>query len=212
MSYAMSRAEAICKDRRVSYDLHVYAAAALSAAKLRDLVARIPRLEVADFDAARRWYSVVRGARRRYCFTVDGPFDLEAEDVPEDVTATLLGVTHVFHVTVEGSADADVPYAVRFARTLAQALGGVVVDHYAYAERFVLTARTEVTDRMLILGERHLRSVLADYARHYNGRRPHRSRALRPPRPDHPIADLSRQRIRRQPVLGGLINEYERAA
>jgi putative transposase len=46
----------------------------------------------------------------------------------------------------------------------------------AYAERFVLTARTEVTDRMLIFGERHLRLVLADYAAHYNGRRPHRSR------------------------------------
>ena len=76
----------------------------------------------------------------------------------------------------------------------------------------MLTARTEVTDRMLILGERRLRSVLAGYARHYNGRRPHRSRTLRPPRPDHPIADLSRQRIRRQPVLGGLINDYERAA
>jgi putative transposase len=76
----------------------------------------------------------------------------------------------------------------------------------------VLTARTEVTDRMLIFGERHLRSVLAGYARHYNGRRRHRSRALRPPRPDHPIADLSRQRIRRQPVLGGLIHEYKRAA
>jgi len=48
--------------------------------------------------------------------------------------------------------------------------------------------------------------------RHYNGRRPHRSRALRLPRPDHTVADLSRQRIRRQPVLGGLINEHERAA
>ena len=31
----------------------------------------------------------------------------------------------------------------------------------AYAERFVLTARTEVTDRMLIFGERHLRTILA---------------------------------------------------
>jgi hypothetical protein len=30
-----------------------------------------------------------------------------------------------------------------------------------YAERFVLTARTELADRMLIVGERHLRAVLA---------------------------------------------------
>ena len=82
----------------------------------------------------------------------------------------------------------------------------------AHAERFVLTARTEITDRMLIFGERHLRSVLAEYARHYNGRRPHRSRGLRPPRPDHPAADLSQQRIKRRAILGGLLNEYERAA
>jgi putative transposase len=82
----------------------------------------------------------------------------------------------------------------------------------AYAERFVLTARTEVTDRMLIFGQRHLRTVLAEYAAHYNGRRPHRSQQLRPPRPDHPVADLCYERIQRRPVLGGLINEYERAA
>jgi putative transposase len=82
----------------------------------------------------------------------------------------------------------------------------------AYAERFVLTARTEITDRMLIFGERHLRTILAQYERHYNGRRPHRGRQLRPPRADHPVADLSHQRIKRRPVLGGLINEYERAA
>jgi transposase InsO family protein len=82
----------------------------------------------------------------------------------------------------------------------------------AHAERFVLTARTEITDRMLIFGQRHLRSVLAEYTRHYNGRRPHRSRGLRPLRPDHPVADPSQQRIKRRPVLGGLINEYERAA
>jgi transposase InsO family protein len=82
----------------------------------------------------------------------------------------------------------------------------------AFAERFVLTARTEITDRMLIFGARHLRSVLAQYEAHYNGRRPHRSRQLHPPRPDHPIADLSRERIKRRAVLGGLISEYERAA
>jgi putative transposase len=82
----------------------------------------------------------------------------------------------------------------------------------AYAERFVLTARTEVTDRMLIFSQRHLRTVLADYEAHYNGQRPHRSQQLRPPRPDHPVAALCHERIQRRPVLGGLINEYERAA
>jgi putative transposase len=61
---------------------------------------------------------------------------------------------------------------------------------------------------MLIFGERHLRAILSEYEAQYNGRRPHRSR----PRPDHPVADLSKKRIKRRPVLGGLISEYERAA
>jgi len=56
----------------------------------------------------------------------------------------------------------------------------------AYAERFVPTARTEITDRMLIFGQRHLRTILAQYAAHYNGRRPHRSRHLRPSGPTTP--------------------------
>ena len=72
-----------------------------------------------------------------------------------------------------------------------------------FAERFVLTVRTELTDRILILGERHLRHVLAQYAAHHNGRRPHRALQLRPPRTDHPAPGLDRQRIRRRPVLGG---------
>ena len=73
----------------------------------------------------------------------------------------------------------------------------------------VLTARTELTDRILIFGERHLRAVLAQYGAHYNGRRPHRALSLLPPRPDHPAPDLDHRRIRRRSVLGGLINEYE---
>ena len=74
-----------------------------------------------------------------------------------------------------------------------------------FAERFVLTVRTEVTDRMLIFGERHLRSVLAQYSLHYNRQRPHRSLKLRPPRPDAPVPEPIRGRIRRRPILGGLI-------
>jgi putative transposase len=81
-----------------------------------------------------------------------------------------------------------------------------------FAERFVLTARTELTDRILIFGERHLRTVLAEYSTHYNGRRPHRALRLLPPQPDHPASDLAHRRIKRRPVLGGLLNEYESTA
>jgi putative transposase len=81
-----------------------------------------------------------------------------------------------------------------------------------FAERFVRTLRTELTDRMLIVNQRHLREVLVTYIQHYNGRRPHRARRLRPPQPTHPVADINLQRIKRRPILGGLINEYERAA
>jgi putative transposase len=44
-----------------------------------------------------------------------------------------------------------------------------------FAERFVLTTRTELTDCMLIFAERHLRRVLAAYSAHYNTQRPHRA-------------------------------------
>jgi putative transposase len=81
-----------------------------------------------------------------------------------------------------------------------------------FAERFVRTLRAELTDRMLIFNQRHARVVLATYIRHYNGRRPHRARDHHPPQPTHPVADLSQKRITRRPILGGLINEYERAA
>ena len=46
----------------------------------------------------------------------------------------------------------------------------------AHTGGFVLTARTEVTDQMLIFGKRHLRLVLAEYEAHQNGRRSHRGR------------------------------------
>ena len=43
----------------------------------------------------------------------------------------------------------------------------------AICERLVGTLRREVLDRMLILGEAHLRAVLTGYQAHYNAARPH---------------------------------------
>jgi transposase InsO family protein len=84
-------------------------------------------------------------------------------------------------------------------------------------ERLVGTLRREVLDRVLILGEGHLRAVLAEYQVHYNTARPHQGIAQRVPdgghNDDHPnVAYLDRERILGKPVLGGLINEYARAA
>ncbi|TCO45894.1 integrase core domain-containing protein [Actinocrispum wychmicini] len=80
------------------------------------------------------------------------------------------------------------------------------------AERFVGMVRREVADRLLIINERHLRTVLARYVLPYNHRRPHRARQLRPPRPDRSIPTRCHGRAVRQSVLGGLINEYEPVA
>ena len=63
---------------------------------------------------------------------------------------------------------------------------------------------------------RHLQMVLDQYAVHYNEHRPHRAQNPRPPVAAEitpaVIADLTTPEIRRGRVLGGLINEYERAA
>jgi len=82
----------------------------------------------------------------------------------------------------------------------------------SFAERYVGTLRRECLDRLLIHSERHLRQVLAEYARHYNEHRPHQSREQRPPlhEPGQPI-DVT-TRIKHTHVVHGLISEYRRAA
>jgi transposase InsO family protein len=83
----------------------------------------------------------------------------------------------------------------------------------AIAERWIASARRECLDRMLIAGERHLRRILAEYARHYNQHRPHRALQQSPPaRHPRPPALSANVRVLRRDRLGGLIREYAQVA
>jgi transposase InsO family protein len=84
----------------------------------------------------------------------------------------------------------------------------------AVAERVIRSIRAECLDRLLIVNQPHLRSVLANYTAYDNHRRPHQGRDQGPP---VPLAAALAQptdptRIRCRPILGGLINDYDVAA
>ena len=81
----------------------------------------------------------------------------------------------------------------------------------AYAERFVLSIKSECLNRLVPLGENHLRSSVTEFVRHYHAERHHQgldSRLIEPNetavRSDGPIA--CRERI------GGMLRYYYRQA
>jgi hypothetical protein len=85
----------------------------------------------------------------------------------------------------------------------------------AICERIIGTLHRELSGRLLIVNEHHLRQVLTEYLRHYNSARPHRALGqLAPAQTDArpPQINLAEHRIRRKQVLGGLTHEYQVAA
>jgi putative transposase len=84
----------------------------------------------------------------------------------------------------------------------------------ATCERLIGTLRRDLLDRILILNQAHLRTVLTKYATHYNTARPHQG--INQHVPDHDpdqsaatVLNLETARIHRRPVLGGITSEYQ---
>ena len=79
----------------------------------------------------------------------------------------------------------------------------------AYAERFVLSIKSECLDRMVMLGERHLRRSIASYVEHYHVERCHQGIGNRL---IEGVPELASGPVARQERLGGILSHYYRTA
>jgi transposase InsO family protein len=79
----------------------------------------------------------------------------------------------------------------------------------AYAERFVLSIKSECLNRLVILGERHLRRAIGEYMEHYHVERTHQGLGNRL---IDGVPEPGSGRIIRRERLGGLLNHYSREA
>jgi putative transposase len=83
----------------------------------------------------------------------------------------------------------------------------------AIAERWIGGCRSEILDRTLIWNQAHLWWILRQYETHHNRHRPHRSLdSAAPLKPLSEPVHLEPHRVRRQPQVGGMINEYRLVA
>jgi len=80
----------------------------------------------------------------------------------------------------------------------------------AHAERFVRSIKEECLDRLIPLGERHLRWALRQFVEHYHRERNHQG--LDNTLIEGPPSPNTDGRVRCRPRLGGLLNFYDRAA
>jgi putative transposase len=82
----------------------------------------------------------------------------------------------------------------------------------AYAERFVLSIKTECLDRMILFGERSLRHVLKEYAAHYHMERNHQGIGNNLVIPQPAPEKCGEGKVECKERLGGLLKFYHRQA
>ena len=80
----------------------------------------------------------------------------------------------------------------------------------AYAERFVRAIKEECLDKVILLGERHLRRTVSEFVAHYHGERNRQGLG-------NELIDRLQQQpacglVRRRQRLGGILSFYYRAA
>jgi transposase InsO family protein len=80
----------------------------------------------------------------------------------------------------------------------------------AYAERFVLSIKSECLNRLVLLGERHLRTVVREFVTHYHRERNHQG--LRGQLIEFPGNESRSGPIQCRVRLGGLLRYYHREA
>ncbi len=80
-------------------------------------------------------------------------------------------------------------------------------------ERFLGSVRRECLDHLIVLSDRHLQRMLAEYALSYfNRARPHQGIGQRTPVPGEPVRASLGRSVTARPVLGGLHHDYRAAA
>jgi putative transposase len=80
----------------------------------------------------------------------------------------------------------------------------------AFAERFVESAKSECLDRMVLLGEGHLRTAVREFVRHYHEERPHQGLGNELIAPTTTVIGTGSVTCRQR--LGGLLKFYDREA
>ena len=113
--------------------------------------------------------------------------------------------------------DRDAIYGEVFRRRVAgMGIGEVISSPFSpwqnpYAERLIGSIRRECLDHVIVLGERHLRRVLARYTAYYHGTRTHLSLEKDAPTPRRVQAPRE-GRVVAFSEVGGLHHRYERRA
>lgn len=114
--------------------------------------------------------------------------------------------------------DRDAKWSAAFRQTVAD--GGIRVvqtpfqapNCNAHAERFVRSIKEECLNRVVVLGEAHLRRTLTAFVAHYHRERNHQGLQDRLIAPEHLASPGADRRVDCRARLSGLLRYYRRAA